>query len=765
MAADDNLSGAGVDGGFTFDTTNHWDGQHRTVSAYDANTTVATDSAAGIRVTKTGGADSAYNAAACNAAPLNGDFEIWFQRIDNGNYFVGVDAAPAASPTYTDIDFAVSFGGGAGSAYKNGVKDAGSDFSWSSALNWFCLKRVGSVLAIYENTTRAIAGAILHWTISSGSSAPMYVKTVSYKLNTSFRLLIQDVALRGTGLVQADPLRAAYVAPASDLTGLAGAWVRGDGRTLQPEWFGAKGDGVTNDTDAFYAASVLLGALNGGTLWLTSGKTYIVGKQTLGGDPANYSYAPSKIVYLSGFTGNVKIDGNGATLKAAPGLRFGSFDPTTGSVYNPTLPFSNTAYLATPYVGMIDAENFSAGSLEINDLTLDGNVTNLALGGFWGDTGYQVINAGMQITSTPGAVILRNVRTINHGTDGMTYRANIPAKGTPAVPFYALNCKFEWNGRQGASVTGGRGMVFESCGFNHTGMNGVVNSNPHAGIDIEPDGGMYARDIEFNRCEFLNNAGVGYGGGSGRIQEISFYSCRFSGDNSFCVTVFKPGHIFRDCTFAGLIQDTSVTNFNYQYEEGRGSQYIDCVFTDNPAWTYNGTTIYGNGAADQVAGNVGFERCTWDRDSGNLLLPGVPSTESVTMHDCTLTSSLTGVHQTNGVTFTGKTVLGNASLDVGATSDKFFGRYVKNGVEQFSGSKTFDWPSIAAGASSSTTVTCPRATTTDGRHYQAAMSVGWGGLIAFCEVTAANTVTVTAFNPTGSAIDLASGTLSVTGTK
>lgn len=77
------------------------------------------------------------------------------------------------------------------------------------------------------------------------------------------------------------------------------------------------------------------------------------------------------------------------------------------------------------------------------------------------------------------------------------------------------------------------------------------------------------------------------------------------------------------------------------------------------------------------------------------------------------------------------------------------------------GSKTHDWPSIAAGASTTTTVTVTGASVGDGKTYSADMSVGWSGLIASAAATSANTVTVTAYNPTGAAIDLASGTLTV----
>ena len=78
---------------------------------------------------------------------------------------------------------------------------------------------------------------------------------------------------------------------------------------------------------------------------------------------------------------------------------------------------------------------------------------------------------------------------------------------------------------------------------------------------------------------------------------------------------------------------------------------------------------------------------------------------------------------------------------------------------QPNGAKTFNWPVIAPGTSSSTTVTVT--TAVPGDRAVASMAGGSGGLILFAEATAVDTVTVTAFNPTGTAIDLASATLTV----
>jgi len=76
-----------------------------------------------------------------------------------------------------------------------------------------------------------------------------------------------------------------------------------------------------------------------------------------------------------------------------------------------------------------------------------------------------------------------------------------------------------------------------------------------------------------------------------------------------------------------------------------------------------------------------------------------------------------------------------------------------------SGIASYDPPSIAAGGTASTTVTVTGAIVTD--TVVASFTLPLGGLLMFAEVTAANTATVRLFNPTGSAIDIASGSLTV----
>src|SRR5688572_10780222 len=98
---------------------------------------------------------------------------------------------------------------------------------------------------------------------------------------------------------------------------------------VRPEDFGAKGDGVSNDTDAFAAMSAHINRSGGGTIELRK-TTYLVGRQTPVTGPRPWSFEPAEIMQIRDLIDALVIRGNGARLKCAPGLRFGTFDRATG---------------------------------------------------------------------------------------------------------------------------------------------------------------------------------------------------------------------------------------------------------------------------------------------------------------------------------------------------------------------------------------------------------------------------------------------------
>lgn len=66
--------------------------------------------------------------------------------------------------------------------------------------------------------------------------------------------LFAFVAGNQSANVSADPAQGVHIAPTGDPTGASGAWIRQFDGPVSVRWFGAKGDGSTNDDGAFQAA-------------------------------------------------------------------------------------------------------------------------------------------------------------------------------------------------------------------------------------------------------------------------------------------------------------------------------------------------------------------------------------------------------------------------------------------------------------------------------------------------------------------------------
>jgi hypothetical protein len=103
--------------------------------------------------------------------------------------------------------------------------------------------------------------------------------------------------------VSADPRQAIFVAPISHPTGAVGAWERVlEAGTIKPEWFGAIGDGETDDDDAMRAMADYARHTGQIHIELTPGRLYTY----------------TRPYFLSGIR-NLIIDGNGAGFRNIDG--------------------------------------------------------------------------------------------------------------------------------------------------------------------------------------------------------------------------------------------------------------------------------------------------------------------------------------------------------------------------------------------------------------------------------------------------------------
>ena len=432
-----------------------------------------------------------------------------------------------------------------------------------------------------------------------------------------------------------------------------------------PEMFGAKGDGVTNDSAAFAALAVGVNANGGGSVVLRP-VTYIVGRQTrTRPGRRGYAFEPASLLHFRGCTKPLTIRGNGAVLKCASKLRYGVFDPVSGRKIEPSMPNMARGNLATPYEHMIMVEG-CRGRIAISDLELDGTSESHEIGGQYGDVGWQIPAIGLFLMGNSGDELIENLYTHHHLQDGIMLSGGSNA-GRPTRRF--RNVRSEYNVRQGCSIIGGSRYVFENCKFNHTGR-GRISSPPGAGVDIEAEH-TPNRDHSFINCEFSNNAGCGMLADSGDSAGGTFRDCRFVGTTSWSLWAAKPNFRFYNCTVVGA----AVQCFG-DPDPARAAQFHGCTFTDDPRMTPNGK-VYRQDRPDGAladlayAQNVLFSRCSFLADHGAVL----PWSTGAIYSDCTMRQKTKSTGFPRG-TFRGRNVI-QGSVDLWGS--KFEGQVILNG--------------------------------------------------------------------------------------
>lgn len=431
--------------------------------------------------------------------------------------------------------------------------------------------------------------------------------------------------------------------------------------------FGAVGDGLADDQDAFHRAASFFneraktpaGAARA-VLYLPAG-TYRVGT------PGPGSLA--SLLVLQGCH-NLTVAGADSAhtiIRYADGLRYGTFDPAT---HVPTDPA--TAY-ATPAGGVgggTAIELRGCDNVEVRDLALDGNSAHLLVGGHWGDTGIQLSHDGLFVSDSR-RVQLRRLAVHHFGRDGLQVLNHL-AKGLddPQLEGIVLeNARFDYNGRQGLSITGANGLRATNCSFSHTGrvrlaaLGKPLFSNPGAGIDIEPEGGVVAH-VLLESCRLVDNAGQGlvsdrYGDGPASTGHIVLRNCLLWGVTNWSAWVRQPGFRFENCQLYGAFENGCRAR-----EPSWATRFVGCTFEDRP---YHGQPAYGVHLLDSKyeARGMRFTNCRFVGTRGNLLLawPAAPDTASrFRLRGCTLVlgqlAPPLGVGNVlAGVVFSGRTVV------------------------------------------------------------------------------------------------------------
>ncbi len=392
---------------------------------------------------------------------------------------------------------------------------------------------------------------------------------------------------------------------------------------LTPEQFGAKGDGITNDSLAMARLSATVNMRGGGTIAFRK-TTYLVGEQGLqlsGG----YMFPPHELLRFRRCTRPLIVKGNGARLLCASGLRYGVFDQA-GDRIDRAMPYVGPG-LAAPYAAMIQIEDCT-GPVAVTDFDLAGPGDEILLGGQYGDTGWQIGSTGLVLINNRGNETIARIRTHGHPQDGiMIDGVNGAAAGTVRT---VTDVVADRNGRQGCSIVGGEGYQFVRCRFDRTGR-GKVRSAPGAGVDIEAEAGKRIRDIGFVDCKFTDNFGCGVVADNGDTARVRFTGCTFIGTTSWSAWPSMPQFRFDRCKFVG-----AVTRAFGNQDPSRATQFVACTFTDDPTGSptgkvYRGTNSDGPLADLSDSRNVAFDRCQFRAVRGVL-----PWSTGAIYKDCTM---------------------------------------------------------------------------------------------------------------------------------
>ncbi|RZK45377.1 MAG: hypothetical protein EOO59_21190, partial [Hymenobacter sp.] len=306
--------------------------------------------------------------------------------------------------------------------------------------------------------------------------------------------------------------------------------------------FGAVGDGRTDDQAAFQKAAAFFNqrartpAGAGRAVLRIPKGVYRVGHPGPGdlGD----------LLHLSGCR-NLTIAGDDSAtteIRYADSLRYGTFDPATHAYYEPP-----TAFFADWGWGVRGGTAIvlqGCDNVEVTNLTLNGNSTHLLVGGHWGDTGIQLAFDGLFVSDSR-RIRLRRLAVHHFGRDGIQVLNHlVKSLDEPAQEaIWLADSRFDYNGRQGLSITGVNGLLATNCSFSHTGrvviptLGRPLYSNPGAGVDVEPEGGFVA-NVRLDRCRLVDNAGQGlvsdrYGNGAPTVKNVVVANCLLWGTTNW----------------------------------------------------------------------------------------------------------------------------------------------------------------------------------------------------------------------------------------
>ena len=285
--------------------------------------------------------------------------------------------------------------------------------------------------------------------------------------------------------------------------------------SVTPEQYGAVGDGSHDDQPAWRRACAVISAHGQGTITLTAGKTYMVGKETVVNDSLSttrwYEHDPMGWI-VGARLGPVVINGNGATVKLKANMHYGGYDPLTGAVYNKTNTDSNEYQIYRDYASdpgdLLHCEDNL--DVHVTNIKLHGNLTAQHWGGLYADKGFQTRQSGLYLKNNDAVLVDGGVQCLYNSLDGIGVLNEDLDEASPLKTVAIHNAVATYNGRQGLSYNCGNHLEIYDSDFSYTGqaypIEGSTKKNyPGSGIDIEPFNRYMRPGTLLENCTFFDN--------------------------------------------------------------------------------------------------------------------------------------------------------------------------------------------------------------------------------------------------------------------
>lgn len=389
--------------------------------------------------------------------------------------------------------------------------------------------------------------------------------------------------------------------------------------------FGAVPDDAGDDTDAFLRLTAEVNRRGGGVRVLLPRGRYLVGRQTPNGrngsDGLTYRYDGVDIMLFKNCPRPIVVEGVGAVMQHPDGMRFGGFDAAGKPRDDPQEDTASAAITGFMVGGA------ACRDLTIKGLELDGNNRKYQLGGLWGfgdkpQRGRQTRSYGLYFIGCD-RVQVEAVNSHHFGLDGVYIKYPHQSEADAEHPHRFVNCRFEYNGRQGMSWSGGKGLTAIGCKFNHTGYavnsfaapNVVVRSEPGSALDIEEEQNGVCRLGRFIDCEFLHSSGpslygeIRYPDATNTLPTASFENCTFWNFQNYALWPNLPRLEFNNCRIYGA----TVSAFQSD-DPQQTPKFRRCDFEDrsHPEWG-EASVDYGAVVSFSRANMKGllFEECSF----------------------------------------------------------------------------------------------------------------------------------------------------------